>query len=203
MMRRSMDFCAGGVALGFRRSRRLSVVLGLASVFAACASRNPEVPASRDAQALLKASPTLTSVALVHMDSRDTLYRFTPDQVDSLKAALKKSFVSESLSLTPSSWPVALVLRAKGDDARSAKSEGGSHAVYIALHYGAVLRVNNQNPWSSNIADSTGAVFASGVADIVLDADDVVWIHDLVQDFAGKLPSNPQHAPGIPLKPLY
>lgn len=203
MMRRSMDFCAGGVALGFRNSRRLGVVLGLIFVFAACASRPPEAPATHDAQALLNTAPTLTSVVLVHMDSRDTLYRFTPAQVDSLKAALKKSFVSESLSLTPSSWPVALVLRAQGDDARTAKSEGGKHAVYIALHYGAVLRVNTHNPWSSNIADSTGAVFSSGVADIVLDADDVVWIHDLVQDAAGKLPANPQHAPGIPLKPLY
>jgi hypothetical protein len=140
---------------------------------------------------------------LVHMDSRDTLYRFTPAQVDSLRAALKRSFVSQSLSLTPSSWPVALVLRAAGDDARAAKSEGGEHAGYVALHYGAVLRVNTHNPWSSRIADSTGAVFTSGVADVVLDADDVVWIHDLVGKAAGTPPSAPQRAPGIPLKPLY
>lgn len=182
-------------------------MLGLISVFAACASRPPEAPASLDAQALLKASPSLTSVALVHMVSRDTLYRFTPGQVDSLKAAFKKSFVSESLLLTPSPWPVALVLKTGSgtgsDNPRGGAGDSGKQVDYVALHYGDVLRVNTRNPWSSNLADSAGAVFVDGVADIVLDSDDVLWVYDLVQAATGAPPSESHRTHGIPLNPLY
>ncbi len=202
-----MGTCAGGLAVGIRKNRRFGIVLGVISAFTACAPRPPVAPASRDAQALLKDSPSLTSVALVHMISRDTLYRFTPGQVDSLKEAFKKSFVSESLLLTPSPWPVALVLKTgsgtASDNTRGGAGDNGKQVDYVALHYGDVLRVNTRNPWSSNLADSTGAVFANGVADIVLDSDDVLWIYDLVQAATGTPPSKSHRTHDIPLKPFY
>jgi hypothetical protein len=178
--------------LGTRGRLGLGAALALACVLAACASRPPEKPGVYDAQALLKAAPSLTSVALVDMESRDTLYRFTPAQADSLKAALKRSFVSESLQLTPSPWPVALVF-GKG---------------FVALHYGNVLRVNAFHPWSALIADSAGNAPAKGIADIVLEADDADWIWALVQTAMQKTKGTPpsksyQIPSGIPLKPRY
>ena len=171
-------------------TRRSIVALISVFAFTACAARSPEQPVVYDAQALLKAAPALASVALVHMDSRDTLYRFTSAQVESLKTVLKKSSASESLQLTPSPWPVALVL-------------GTDHGSFVALHYGNVLRVNAFHPWSTLIADSAGNTPAKGIADIRLDADDEEWIWNMVQKATGTPPSKSYRVPGIPLKPRY
>lgn len=171
--------------------RLLIMALVSAFAFAGCGrARLPEQPAVFDAQALLKAAPTLASVALVHMESRDTLYQFTSVQVDSLKAALKKSYVSESLQLTPSPWPVALVLETV-------------IGTFVALHYGNVLRVNVFHPWSTVIADSAGNSQAKGIADIGLDPGDAEWMWSLVQKAIGARPSKSYQVPGIPLKPRY
>ncbi|MDQ3002249.1 MAG: hypothetical protein M3Y08_13435 [Fibrobacterota bacterium] len=138
------------------------------------------------ARSLLKAASNINSIFVVNSISRDTLYRFLPEQVDSLKTVLKKSSVSESLLLTPPPWDIALVL------------ESSSRPAYIALHYGDVLRLNSRNPWSPIIADSAGNSPAPGITDIVLDGDDVPWLSALLQKAVGRPPSNPHRVPTMP-----
>lgn len=170
-----------------------SVWLSLLLVLSACSIRSSLGKTnSGGAPSLLESAATIRSVSVVDIESQDTLYRLTPSQVDSLKSALKASFVSESLLLTPSPWPVALVMGA----------EKGS--IFVALHYGDVLRVNTLNPWSTRIADSTGSFPAKGIADIVLNGDDVPWIFALIQQAVGKPPSKTHTVPKIPqlLNPL-
>jgi hypothetical protein len=97
-----------------------------------CASRSP-AKAPSDAQALMISASDIRTVAVVDIASRDTLYRFNPAQTDSLKSAIKASFVSGNLQVTPAPWPMALVMAGDGVD-------------FVALHYGNVLRVNANAP---------------------------------------------------------
>ena len=170
---------------GSRHRLVLTAILGLFFSNISCASRPLEKKAN-SARSLLKASSNIHSIFVVNTISRDTLYRFLPEQVDSLKTALKKCFVSESLLLTPPPWEIALVLKS------------GSLPDHIALHYGDVLRVNARDPWSPIIADSAGNSPAPGIADIVLDGDDVPWLSALLQKVVGKPPSNPHRLPAMP-----
>jgi len=165
------------------RIRILFPWLYLLLVLSACAPRISLTVNSGGAQELLESAAKLRSIAVVDIESRDTIYRLSPPQVDSLKSALKATFVSESLLSTPPPWGVALVMG----------SENGPD--FVALHYGDVLRVNSTHPWSTDIADSTGSVPAKGIADIVLDGDDVTWLFDVIGKAVGKPPSKPHRAP--------
>ena len=162
-----------------------SAVLGIfiTSISSTCASRPPENPNTAGAYAILNSRNAIKSVTVVEMAGRKPLYSFSKGQCDSLKSALKSAFVSESLLLTPSPWEVALVIRT------------GADTPFVALYYGDVLRVNASYPWTTRIADSTGAVPVPGIADIILDGDDVSWLFRLMEKVMGTEPSKPYLVP--------
>jgi|GEM_PF-4959766 len=157
--------------------------------FDGCTSRPPTKPKTFGAEAVVESRSTLNAVAVVDIATRDTLYRFTRGQIDSLKIALGAASISEGLLSTPPPWDIALVLHSEPDSG------------LVALYYGDVLRVNSRQPWSPRIADSAGAVPGPGIADIVLNGDDVSWIYDLMQQIMGVPPSKSHRARQIPQVP--
>jgi hypothetical protein len=166
----------------------MALAFAVALLFCSCASAGKSGTGNGSAEVLeLPGSVVdLQAVAVVDISGRDTLYRFTPAQVDSLRSALKAAFVSESLLLMAPSWEAALVLRSS------------SGTVSVALHYGNVLRVNAREPWSGSAADSAGDIPAPGVADLLLAGGDAAWLCDLAQRAMGKPPSMPRRLPNPP-----
>lgn len=136
------------------------------------------------AVALLNAAAGIQSATLTDCDTPRVIHRFTPLELDTLKAYIAAANVSNSLLATPAPWEVCLDL------------ETGGGEPFVALYYGDVLRVNERSPRSPIIADSTGTVPAPGIADLLLEWEGSSWLFTAVQGYMGTLPSKSHLGPG-------
>jgi hypothetical protein len=135
---------------------------------------------SRPGEEAQRLARRIAAVTVVRIPAKEELFRFSPAELARFQLVLRHSQVSNSLASQGPEWKAALVASTTTGKA-------------IVLHpLGSVLRVNGEMPYSASPANKTGVINLRTIQDLLLQAEDAVWLEKLLTGHLGQ-PTNREY----------